>query len=72
VLEQGEQAFLSYGDRSNKFLLTYYGFCFADNRYDSFSIKLKMPSRPLASMDMRKMLEFDPANPSQELKLKQN
>lgn len=38
----GEQAYYCYGDRSNKFLLVNYGFCFADNRYDSYPIWVKM------------------------------
>lgn len=35
-LNPGEQAFYCYGNRSNRFLLVNYGFCFKDNRYDSF------------------------------------
>ena len=38
----GEQAFYCYGNRSNKFLLLNYGFCFLGNRYDSYSVHLKM------------------------------
>jgi len=40
-LMPGEQAFYCYGNRSNRFLLVNYGFCFKDNRYDSFTLQLK-------------------------------
>jgi hypothetical protein len=39
---KGQQAFNSYGDRSNRFLLVNYGFCFAGNRYDSFEFRMKL------------------------------
>jgi hypothetical protein len=39
---KGQQAFNSYGNRNNRFLLVNYGFCFADNRYDSFSFRMKL------------------------------
>ena len=40
-LMPGEQAYYCYGNRSNRFLLINYGFCFKDNRYDSFELHLK-------------------------------
>ena len=36
----GEEVTYCYGCRSNKFLLTHYGFCIPDNRYDSFEFFL--------------------------------
>lgn len=42
TLVPGEQAYYCYGNRSNKFLLMHYGFCFIGNRYDSFAIKMRM------------------------------
>lgn len=39
---EGDQAFNSYGDRSNAFLLATYGFCFKDNKFDSCVFWLKM------------------------------
>ena len=42
TLQPGEQAFYCYGNRSNKFLLKNYGFCYLGNRYDSYVVKLKM------------------------------
>ena len=41
-LQPGEQAFYCYGNRSNKYLLLNYGFCFPGNRYDSFSVWVNM------------------------------
>lgn len=35
TMQPGEQAWYCYGNRSNKFLLINYGFCFAGNRLDS-------------------------------------
>lgn len=40
--KQGDQAFNSYGDRSNAYLMVTYGFCFINNKYDSFVFWLKM------------------------------
>ena len=37
----GQQIFTSYGRRSNKFLLTFYGFCIADNRHDSVVMRIR-------------------------------
>ena len=37
----GEQIYNSYGDRSNKYLLVNYGFCFPDNRFDSYAIRFR-------------------------------
>ena len=37
-IEEGEQIFYCYGNRNNKYLLQNYGFCFPDNKRDSFSL----------------------------------
>lgn len=37
----GEQIFLSYGRRSNKYLLKWYGFCIPDNKHDSIVIRIR-------------------------------
>jgi len=42
TLQPGEQAYYCYGNRSNKFLLLHYGFCFPGNRYDSYAIKVNL------------------------------
>jgi hypothetical protein len=42
TLEPGEQAYYCYGDRSNRFLLMNYGFCFLGNRYDSYAVNVKL------------------------------
>lgn len=41
AFEQGDQVFYCYGNRSNKFLLVNYGFCFSDNKYDSYEVLFK-------------------------------
>jgi len=42
ALQPGDQAFYCYGNRSNKFLLVNYGFCFPNNRYDSYEIGVRL------------------------------
>ena len=37
----GQQIFTSYGRRSNKYLLTFYGFCISDNRHDSVVMRIR-------------------------------
>lgn len=36
----GKQLFNSYGSRTNKFLLIWYGFAYPDNLYDSVTFRL--------------------------------
>merc|ERR1711957_108725 len=36
----GQQIFTSYGRRSNKFLLVFYGFCIRNNKHDSITCRL--------------------------------
>ncbi|EGR30449.1 SET domain protein, partial [Ichthyophthirius multifiliis] len=38
--KKGQQIYNCYGQRTNKFLLMWYGFCFNKNRYDSYSLRL--------------------------------
>lgn len=40
--KEGQQVWNSYGNRNNDFLLLNYGFAFADNKYDSHGIRLRM------------------------------
>jgi len=42
TFETGDQVFYCYGNRTNKFLLLNYGFCFPGNRYDSFEFPLSL------------------------------
>lgn len=42
TIKKGEQVFYCYGKRSNAFLLLNYGFCIPDNKYDSFSFRVKL------------------------------
>lgn len=41
-MKAGEQAFISYGCRTNYFLLQSYGFCFIDNLNESFKFYVKL------------------------------
>jgi hypothetical protein len=38
-IEEGEELNISYGERSNSFLIVEYGFALPDNRYDFFRLK---------------------------------
>ena len=42
TVRPGDQIYYCYGNRNNKFLLQNYGFCFEDNKRDSFSISIRM------------------------------
>ena len=37
---KGDQACYCYGNRSNNYLMSSYGFCFPNNRFDSYSFKI--------------------------------
>jgi len=41
AFKPGQQIFTSYGRRSNKFLLTFYGFCIPNNRHDSVIMRIR-------------------------------
>jgi hypothetical protein len=40
-VQAGVQLFNSYGSRTNKFLLVWYGFTYRDNLYDSVTLRLQ-------------------------------
>ena len=40
TFEPDEQIFTSYGRRSNKFLMVFYGFCINDNKHDSVMMRI--------------------------------
>ena len=42
TIQTGDQLFYCYGNRTNKFLLLNYGFCFPGNNYDSFEFPIRM------------------------------
>ena len=42
TITAGEQVFYCYGNRTNKFLLLNYGFCFPGNNYDSYEVPLRL------------------------------
>ena len=41
TIQPGQQVYNCYGNRSNKFLMLNYGFCFPDNTYDSLSLRVR-------------------------------
>lgn len=71
-LQPGEQAYYCYGHRSNKFLLVNYGFCFADNNYESFMFNL---NTKLPQIEIPFMVALKPQKAKeqvQEIRLKTN
>lgn len=59
TMKKGEEAFISYGCRTNYFLLQSYGFCFINNLYESYKFYVKLDivtgynqSRKLGIKDM--------------------
>ena len=52
-MKKGEQVFYCYGDRSNRFLMQNYGFCYPNNNYDSLSV--------LVRYDVDLSMEFEPS-----------
>ena len=42
TLRAGEQVFISYGPAANSYLLTEYGFCLPQNKYDFFRTTYRM------------------------------
>jgi hypothetical protein len=42
AFQKGKEVFYCYGNRSSKYLLINYGFTFANNRYASYPINLRM------------------------------
>lgn len=42
TIQTGDQLFYCYGNRTNKFLLLNYGFCFPGNKYDSYEFPLRL------------------------------
>lgn len=71
TLQPGEQAYYCYGNRSNKFLLLNYGFCFQDNAYDSYVVKMKM-NPDLQKLFIPEMVDFKSSELTQEIRLKTN
>lgn len=45
-MKKGTQAWNCYGNRNNRFLLVNYGFCFANNLYDSFECHATLQIKP--------------------------
>ena len=42
TIQPGEQVYNNYGNHPNKYLLLQYGFCFAENKHDSYEFYMKL------------------------------
>ena len=40
TFKKDQQLFLTYGRRSNRYLLLFYGLCIPDNKYDSITVRI--------------------------------
>ena len=58
TVEAGEQVFYCYGNRTNKFLLLNYGFCFPGNNYDSFEFPMRLDV-PVGSVFMPEIVDLN-------------
>lgn len=71
TLQPGEQAFYCYGNRSNKFLLSNYGFAFLGNRCDSYCVRMKM-RLDTSDLAVQKMVDFKGKDFTEEVRFKTN
>ena len=69
-IEPGQQVYYCYGRRTNRYLLLNYGFCYADNVYDSFSVFLRADLKDRPTVEQMLMLKPDDSIDSQEVRLK--
>eukprot|EP01016_Furgasonia_blochmanni_P040919 TRINITY_DN5260_c0_g4_i1.p1 TRINITY_DN5260_c0_g4~~TRINITY_DN5260_c0_g4_i1.p1 ORF type:complete len:622 (+),score=164.67 TRINITY_DN5260_c0_g4_i1:644-2509(+) len=60
--QKGEQIYLCYGRRTNRFLLVWYGFVYSQNLYDSVACRLLMSSTVSESTTMRELVVTDHIN----------
>ena len=58
TIEAGEQVFYCYGNRTNKFLLVNYGFCFPGNKYDSYEFPLRM-NMPIGELFVPEIVDLE-------------
>ena len=57
TLEPGEQVYYCYGNRNNRFLLINYGFCFPDNKYDSYELPMRV-DLPFNDVNPAELIDF--------------
>lgn len=43
-IRQNQQIYNNYGERTNRFLMMWYGFCPSHNKYDSYSFRVELDS----------------------------
>eukprot|EP01017_Pseudomicrothorax_dubius_P051574 TRINITY_DN9960_c0_g1_i12.p1 TRINITY_DN9960_c0_g1~~TRINITY_DN9960_c0_g1_i12.p1 ORF type:complete len:312 (+),score=55.34 TRINITY_DN9960_c0_g1_i12:68-937(+) len=58
-VEKNQQLFYFYGSRTNKYLLSWYGFCYSNNRYDSYSFRFWMKQTDLDGFNAIKNMVYD-------------
>ena len=72
TIEAGEQVFYCYGNRTNKFLLVNYGFCFPGNKYDSYEFPLRM-DMPIGDLFVPEIVDLEwTSRQSQAVRLKKD
>jgi hypothetical protein len=54
--EKGEMITFTYGNRSNAFLLLFYGFCVPGNKYDSVTIQVNRVLKTAEKQNLTKMI----------------
>ena len=61
TIEKGSQVFFCYGQRSNRQLMKNYGFCFANNKYNSyeFGLRFDWDTSGKTELKMQDIIEFN-------------
>lgn len=73
TFETGDQVFYCYGNRTNKFLLINYGFCFPGNKYDSYEVAVRIRSDFDKDPNPSEIIDLNwESNSMQPIRLKKN
>ena len=68
----GDQLYYCYGNRSNRYLLVNYGFCFPGNRYESYYVNMRLDLENGEDL-LGQMIDFDrKAQNCQQIRLKKD
>ena len=74
-MKKGEQAWNCYGNRTNRYLLVNYGFCYEDNLHESFhfDVRIDLNFNPDKPVGLNVILEqTNKLEKVQEIKLKRH
>ena len=72
TIEPGDQVFYCYGNRTNKFLLLNYGFCFPGNKYDSYEFPMRL-DKPINEGFQPQIIDLGwQSNSNQKVRLKKD